>query len=458
MRSRAGARGRCHVLTPMNSLPCAIRGPVLTYTGDAFAEGLDRTMRYEADAIVAMADGRITHFGPASQVRSQLPAGTSIKEYGPDSLIMAGFIDCHVHYPQTPIIGACGGQLIDWLEKYTYIAEQKFADEGHAREVAQVFLKECLRAGTTTAAVYCTVHPQSVDVFFDEAAKRGMRMIAGKVLMDRNAPAALTDSRQRGYDESKALIAKWHGKGRALYAVTPRFAASSTPEQMEMAGALWREHPGTYLQSHVSENRAEVAWIRELYPERSGYLDVYDHYGQLGPRSIYGHGIWLSEAELQRCHDTGTAIAHCPTSNQFLGSGLFNAASAMDTRRPVRVGLASDVGAGTTLSMLQTLNEAYKVAQLNGNSLSAGHAFYLATRGTAKALYLDDRIGSVAVGMEADVIVLDLKSTPLIDFRMQYCNDIHEVLFIQMTMGDDRAIRATYIAGQLAHERREIHA
>jgi len=442
----------------MNSLPCAIRGPVLTYTGDAFAEGLDRTMRYEADAIVAMADGRITHFGPASQVRSQLPAGTSIKEYGPDSLIMAGFIDCHVHYPQTPIIGACGGQLIDWLEKYTYIAEQKFADEGHAREVAQVFLKECLRAGTTTAAVYCTVHPQSVDVFFDEAAKRGMRMIAGKVLMDRNAPAALTDSRQRGYDESKALIAKWHGKGRALYAVTPRFAASSTPEQMEMAGALWREHPGTYLQSHVSENRAEVAWIRELYPERSGYLDVYDHYGQLGPRSIYGHGIWLSEAELQRCHDTGTAIAHCPTSNQFLGSGLFNAASAMDTRRPVRVGLASDVGAGTTLSMLQTLNEAYKVAQLNGNSLSAGHAFYLATRGTAKALYLDDRIGSVAVGMEADVIVLDLKSTPLIDFRMQYCNDIHEVLFIQMTMGDDRAIRATYIAGQLAHERREIHA
>jgi guanine deaminase len=413
-------------------------------------------MCYEADAIVAMANGRITHFGPAARVRSQLPAGTLIKEYGPDSLIVAGFIDCHVHYPQMPIIGAYGAQLIDWLGKYTFIAEQKFADELHAREVARVFLEECLRAGTTTAAVYCTVHPQSVDVFFEESAKRGMRMIAGKVLMDRNAPAALTDTAQRGYDESKALIAKWHDKGRALYAVTPRFAASSTPEQMEMAGALWREHPGTYLQSHVSENRAEVAWVRELYPDRSGYLDVYDHYGHLGPRSIYGHGIWLTEAELQRCHDSGTAIAHCPTSNQFLGSGLFNVANAMDPKRPVRVGLATDVGAGTTLSMLETLNEAYKVAQLSGNSLSAGHAFYLATRGSAKALYLDDKIGSIAVGMEADVVVMDLKSTPLIDYRMRYCNDIHDVLFIQMILADDRAVRATYIAGQLVHQRGEI--
>jgi guanine deaminase len=315
-----------------------------------------------------------------------------------------------------------------------------------------------LRAGTTTAAVYCTVHPQSVDVFFEESAKQGTRMIAGKVLMDRNAPAALTDTAQRGYDESKALIAKWHGKGRALYAVTPRFAASSTPEQMEMAGALWHEHPGTYLQSHVSENQAEVAWMKELYPERAGYLDIYDHYGHLGPRSIYGHGIWLTEPELQRCHDSGTAIAHCPTSNQFLGSGLFNLANAQDPRRPVRVGLATDVGAGTTLSMLQTLNEAYKTAQLNGHSLSAGHAFYLTTRGTAKALYLDDKIGSVAVGMEADVIVLDLHSTPLIDYRMQFCNDIHDALFIQMTMADDRAVQATYVAGRLAHERRAVVA
>ncbi|MET0658767.1 MAG: guanine deaminase [Steroidobacteraceae bacterium] len=431
----------------------AIRGPVLTYTGDAFADGLESTMRYEPDAIVVMAGGKITHFGPASEVRALLPDGTVVKEYGNDTLIMAGFIDCHVHYPQTQIIGSFGEQLIDWLDKYTFIAEQQFADKDHARAVAKVFLQECLRAGTTSAAVYCTVHPQSVDAFFEECGKLGIRMIGGKVLMDRHAPAALTDTAQRGYDESKALIGKWHGKGRLLYAVTPRYAASSTPEQMAMAGALWHEHPGTYLQSHVSENRAEVSWVRELYPERSGYLDIYDHYGQLGPRSIYGHGIWLTEQELQRCHETGTAIAHCPTSNQFLGSGLFNVANAMKSERPVRVGLATDIGAGTTFSMLQTLNETYKVAQLNGNTLSAGHAFYLATRGSAKALYLEDRIGSIAPGMEADVIVLDLKSTPLIEHRLRYCNDIHEVLFIQMTLGDDRAVLATYIAGELSHQR-----
>jgi guanine deaminase len=431
----------------------AIRGPVLTYTGDAFVDGLERTMRYEPDAIVAMAGGRITHFGPAGQVRAQLPPDTVVREYVSDTVIMAGFIDCHVHYPQTQIIGAFGEQLIDWLNKYTFVAEQQFADKAHAREVARVFLEESLRAGTTSAAVYCTVHPQSVDAFFEESESRGMRMIAGKVLMDRNAPGPLTDTAQKGYDESKALIAKWHGKGRNLYAVTPRFAASSTREQMEMAGALWHEHPGTYLQSHVSENRGEVSWVQELYPERDGYLDIYDHYKQLGPRSIYGHGIWLTERELQRCHESGTALAHCPTSNQFLGSGLFNTANATKPERPVRVGLATDIGAGTSFSMLQTMNEAYKVAQLNGNTLSAGHAFYLATRGSAKALYLEDRIGSVAVGLEADVIVLDLKSTPLIDYRMRYCNDIHEALFIQMTLGDDRAVLASYISGQLAYQR-----
>jgi guanine deaminase len=367
--------------------------------------------------------------------------------------MMAGFVDCHVHYPQTQIIGSYGEQLIDWLDKYTFVAEQKFASKDHARAVAKVFLRECLRAGTTTAAVYCTVYPQSVDAFFEEAEALNMRMIAGKVMMDRNAPAALTDTPQRGYDESKALIAKWHGRGRQLYCVTPRFAPTSTPEQMEMTGKLWQEHPGTYLQSHVSENRGEVAWVKELYPQREGYLDVYDHYGQLGPRAIYGHGVWLTEQELQRCHDTGTAIAHCPTSNQFLGSGLFNLENARKPQRPVRVGLATDLGAGTSFSMLQTLNETYKVAQLNGAKLSAPLAFYLATRGAAHALYLEDRIGSIGVGMEADVVVLDLKSTPIIEYRMRVCEDLAQALFIQMTLGDDRAVQATYVAGALAYQR-----
>jgi guanine deaminase len=431
----------------------ALRGPALTFVADPFEAGVEAAMRYEPDALVLMEAGKISQFGAASDLLPGLPAETPVRLTGKDTLITAGFIDCHVHYPQTQIIGSFGEQLIDWLNRYTFVAEQAFASPDHARQVARVFLDECLRAGTTTAAVYCTVHPQSVDAFFEAAAERDLRMIAGKALMDRNAPAELSDTAKSGYDESRALIAKWHGRGRALYAVTPRFAASSTPRQMEMAGQLWAEHPGTYLQSHVSENRDEVAWIRKLYPERRNYLDVYDHYGHLGPRAIYGHGIWLTEQELHRCHDTGTAIAHCPTSNLFLGSGLFSVANAVKRTRPVRVGLATDVGAGTSFSMLQTMNEAYKVAQLKGEALSAPTAFYLATRGAARALYLEDKVGSLAPGMEADVLVLDLKSTPLIDFRMRACNSFEEALFVQMTLADDRAVESVYAAGAQAYRR-----
>src|SRR5690349_5052173 len=410
-------------------------------------------MHYEPDAIVAMAQGRITHFGAASHVAPHLPPGTRVQTNGRNTLMLPGFVDCHVHYPQIGIIGAHGEQLLDWLNKYTFVEEQKFAESGFARETARAFLRECLRAGTTTAAVFCTVHPQSVDAFFEESAALNMRMIAGKVLMDRNAPAALLDDAQRGYDESRALIAKWHGHGRQLYAVTPRFAASSTPQQMDMAGRLWAEHPGTWLQSHVAENRAEVQWIRELYPDRRDYLDVYDHHRQLGARAIYGHGIWLGERELQRCHDTGTALAHCPTSNEFLGSGQFNLRNALKSSRPVRVGLGTDLGAGTSFSQLQTLNQACKTASQLGHRLDAPLAFYLATRGGARALYLDDRIGSLAPGMEADLIVMDLESTPAIEFRLRVCDSLEETLFVQMTMGDDRAIRETWVAGVRVHQR-----
>ena len=429
--------------------PIAIRGPALTFTGDPFTSGIDSTMRHESDAIVAMADGRITHFGPAAALADALPPGTHIYEYGRDALILPGFIDCHVHYPQTQIIGAYGEQLLDWLEKYTFVAEQQFADVAHAHAVANVFLDECLRNGTTTVASFCTVHEHSVDAFFEAAAARGMRTIAGKCLMDRNAPGALRDTAQRGHDDSKALISRWHGKGRASYAITPRFAPTSTPEQMELAGTLWKEHPGTYLQSHVSENRAEVEWAKQIFPERDGYLDIYDHYGQLGPRAIHGHGIWLTETELARLHDSGTAIAHCPTSNMFLGSGLLDLRRLKQADRPVRVGLATDVGAGTSLSMLKTMGAAYQVAQLGGGRLPAPLAFYLATRGAAQALYLEDRIGSIAPGMEADLVVLDLKSTPLIDFRMGHCESFEEALFVQLTMADERAVAATVVSGRM---------
>ena len=429
-----------------------LRGAYLSYRGDPFAEPLAATVEYESDGMIVMRDGRIVECGPASSVRDAVPDGAEVTRYD-DSLILPGFIDCHVHYPQTQIIGAYGRQLMEWLDEYTFVAEMHFKDEEHAREIARVFLRESLRCGTTTSAVYCTVDPTSVDAFFDEAEKVGMRSIAGKVLMDRNAPQDLLDTPQQGYDETKALIERWHLRGRALYCVTPRFAPTSSPEQMELAGAVWNEHPGTYLQSHVSENRGEVEWARELYPERDGYVDVYHHYGQLGERSILGHGVHLTEEEFQLLHDTGTAIAHCPTSNLFLGSGLFSIEKAMDANRPVRVGLATDLGAGTHFSQLVTMNEAYKVAQLGGYPLSAHHAFYLATRGAARALYLADRIGSIAPGMEADLTVLDLKATPLIDYRLRYANDIDELLFVLMTLGDDRLACATYVAGQLAYAR-----
>lgn len=440
-----------------DSRTTAIRGPALTYTGDPFKHGLEHTMVYESDAIIAMADGKITHFGPASRIQPQLPPGTKVRSYGKDALISAGFIDSHVHFPQTPMIAAYGEQLLDWLNKYTFPTEQKYADKDYARAVAKVFLRENLRNGITCGCVYCTVYPQSVDALFEEAEALGLRIAAGKVLMDRNAPEKLLDTPKTGYDQTKDLIAKWHGRGRLMYAITPRFAPTSSPEQLEAAGTLCKEHPDCYMQTHVSENRGEVAWVKELYPERKGYLDVYDHYSLCRPRAVFGHGIHLTDDEMNTMHRTGSSIAHCPTSNFFLGSGYFNIQRAMQKDRPVRVGLGTDLGAGTSFSILATLNEAYKAAQLNSYALSAGHAYYVATRGTANAMYLEDKIGSIAPGMEADLVVLDMRSTPIIDYRMNQAKDFAETLFIQMTLGDDRAVRATYVAGQLLYERPELH-
>ncbi|MBL6615268.1 MAG: guanine deaminase [Reyranella sp.] len=431
----------------------AVRGPVLTFTGDPFQDGLDKTMIHEPDGVIVMADGRITEFGPAAQLLPRLPEGIEIRDFGKNALISAGFIDTHVHFPQTPMIASYGAQLLDWLNKYTFPAELKFADQEYARRVARLFLQENLRNGITTSCVYCTVHPHSVDALFEEAERLGLRLAAGKVLMDRNAPDGLRDTAQSGYDESKTLIAKWHGRGRLLYAVTPRFAGSSSPEQLTAAGALWREHADCLMQTHIAETRQEVAWIKELFPERQGYLDVYDHHGLCGQRAVFGHGIWLGEPELQRLHACGGAIAHCPTSNFFLGSGAFDLGRALKPERRVRVGLGTDIGAGTSFSILATLGEAYKAAQLNAYALSAGHAWYLATRGSARAMYLDDKIGSIAPGMEADLVVLDTRSTPLIDFRMDQARDFADQLFVQMTLGDDRAVRATYVAGRLAYDR-----
>jgi guanine deaminase len=344
-----------------------------------------------------------------------------------------------------------------WINKYAFPTELKYSDKEFARSVAKVFLQENLRNGITCGCIYCTVYPQSVDALFEEAEKLGMRLAAGKVLMDRNAPEQLLDTPKTGYDESKALIKKWHNRGRLLYAITPRCAPTSTREQLEATGALCKEHPECYMQTHVSENKGEVAWAKELFPERVGYLDIYHHYSLCRPRAVFGHGIHLTDDEMQVMHRTGSAIAHCPTSNFFLGSGFFNIQRAIQKERPVRVGLGTDLGAGTSFSILATLNEAYKAAQLNSYALSACHAYYVATRGTAHAMYLEDKIGSIAPGMEADLIVLDMKSTPIIGYRMQFANDFEEALFIQMTLGDDRAVQATYVAGELKYNRSNQH-
>ncbi|MFZ5677533.1 MAG: guanine deaminase [Pseudomonadota bacterium] len=431
----------------------AIRGPVLTFTGDPFRSGLESVMVYESDAIVAFGDGIITHFGPASTIAPQLPAGLRVRNYGPDALISAGFLDSHVHFPQTPMIAAFGAQLLDWLNTYTFPTERKYADKAFADSVAKVFLQECLRNGITTSCVYCTVFPQSVDALFEEAQRLGMRIAAGKVMMNRNAPDYLLDTTQSSYDDSKALIRKWHGRDRLMYAITPRFAPTSTPDQLDAAGTLCTEHPDCYMQTHVSENKAEVAWVRELFPDRKGYLDVYDHHKLCRPRAVFGHGIHLTDDEMSCMQRTGSAISHCPTSNFFLGSGFFNVARATAKERPVRVGLGTDLGAGTSFSILATLNEAYKAAQLNNYALTAGHAYYMATRGTANAMYIDDKVGSIAPGMEADIVVLDMKSTPIIKYRMEFAKDFMETLFIQMTLGDDRAVQATYVAGELRYSR-----
>ena len=410
-------------------------------------------MRYEPDAIVAFGDGLITHFGDADSVAPHLPEGIEIVSCGPDALISAGFLDSHVHFPQTPMIASYGAQLLDWLRAYTFPMEEKFADAAFARAVAKIFLRENLRNGVTTSCVYGTVHAHSVDVLLEEAERLGMRMAAGKVLMDRNAPEALRDTAQSGYDESRALILKWMGRGRAMYAVTPRFAVTSSPEQLEAAGALCREFPDVYMQTHIAENVDEVDLVLRLFPDRKNYMDVYDHFGLCRPRAILAHGIHLTEGELGCAHCTGSAISHCPTSNFFLGSGAFDISRAVRKDRPVRVGLGTDVGGGTSFSIMSTLNAAYKAAQLNRYSLGPAHAFYLATRGTARAMYIEDKVGSLAPGMEADIVVLDMKSTPLIRYRMEFAKDMIDALFVQMILGDDRAIKATYIAGELRYDR-----
>lgn len=409
------------------------------------ADDIARHARYFPDGLLFIAGGHIQVLLPWQEGEQYLdPHKGYIDQSG--KLLLPGFIDAHVHYPQTEMIGAFGEQLLEWLTTYTFPVESQFSDEAYAKEIAEFFLGQLLSHGTTTALVFCTLHPESVNALFSEALRLNMRLIAGKVMMDRHTPDYLTETAEESYQQTRELIQRWHQQGRLGYAITPRFAPTSTPELLSAVRQLRQEFPDTWLQTHLSENPNEVAWVKDLWPEHERYLDVYHHYGLTGERSLFAHSIHLEDREWQCLHETGSAVAFCPTSNLFLGSGLFRLPACWQNR--VRMGIGTDVGAGTTFSMLRTLGEAYKVGQLQSYRLRASEAFYHATLGGAHALRLDEKIGNFQPGKEADFVVIDPAVTPLQQLRVSRCKDIYEQLFVLMTLGDERNIRETWVNGE----------
>ncbi len=421
-----------------------IRGRVLTFLREP--AGMDDTgaYRYLEDGGVLVRGGKIASVGDYSEIAVS-GADLNTVDHRPH-LLVPGLIDTHTHYLQMPMIGSYGAQLLDWLNNYAFPTEMKFADAAHAGRIADCFFDDLLRNGTTTAVAYCSVHPASAEAFFARAAKRNLRMIGGKVLMDRNAPEALLDTPQTGYDQSKALIARWHGKGRAHYAITPRFAITSTPQQLELAGALAAEHPDCFVQTHLSENKAEIAKTAELFPRARDYLDVYETHGLLGRKSLFGHCIHLTDRERAVMAETGSVAVFCPTSNLFIGSGLFDVPGL--NRQGVRISVATDVGGGTSNSMLRTLAEGYKVLQLQHHSLNPLSSFHMMTLGNAQALSLESSIGTLEPGTDADIAVLDSRATPVMALRMETATSLAEELFVLQTLGDDRSVHAVYVAGE----------
>ena len=430
----------------------AHRGEILHCLDDPDS-GYDGAWEYIEDGVLIVENGHVRCCGPAMETIADARRGSSNIEIivHPDGLIIPGMIDTHIHYPQCEIIASYGTQLIEWLETYTFPAEMAFSDSQKGAHIAKFFIDELLRNGTTSALVFGTVHPQSVDAFFEEARSRHLRMICGKVMMDRHAPDALCDTPETSYVQSADLIKRWHGKDRLGYAVTPRFAPTSTSEQLTMAGKLMEQYPGVHLHTHLSENVKECQWVQELFPLCEDYLDVYDSHGLLGRRSVFAHGIHLCEREWKRMAQTGSNLSFCPTSNLFIGSGLFDLNSA--DRYGVRVGLGTDVGGGDSFSILRTINEAYKVQQLKGNNLDPMRSFYLATLGGARALDLDSSIGNFESGKEADFVVLDYASTPLIEMRCAGSRSIQEKLFVMEMLGDDRAVRETWVMGECQYRK-----
>ncbi|KQS72461.1 guanine deaminase [Rhizobium sp. Leaf371] len=426
-----------------------LRGRTLTFRRRPVSMDDTQAYLYETDGALLLRDGLIVASGPYDAVRAQAPDDVVEIDHRPH-LILPGFIDTHVHFPQMQVIGSYAANLLEWLNTYTFPEECRFVETAHAARIAVHFFDEMIRHGTTTAVAYCSVHKASADAFFTEAMKRDMRMIAGKVMMDRNAPQGLLDTPQVGYDETRAVIAEWHGKGRNHVAITPRFAITSTPEQMSAAQTLAAEFPDLHIQTHLSENRDEIDYTLSLYPNAADYTDVYANYGLMGPKSLFGHAIHLSERERDVMSETGSVAVHCPTSNLFLGSGLFPLKELARREKPVRISVASDIGGGSSYSMLRTMDEAYKIQQLLGERLNPFESYYYLTRGNAEALFLSDRIGTLEPGTDADLIVLDMAATPAMALKAEVVASLSDELFLLQTMGDDRAVVETYVAGRAA--------
>ena len=419
-------------------------GQVLDLQGNPAVAPLETTARHEAHGAVLVQGGQIAATGPADTLRRAHPAA-AVVDYG-DALILPGFVDAHAHYPQTAMIASWGKQLIEWLNTYIFPEEMKFRDPAYAEDVASRYLDLILAQGTTTVATYCTSHPVSVDAIFAAAEARGMAVTAGKTCMDRHAPEALLDTATRAYDESAALLARWHRRGRATYAITPRFTPTSTPEQLAALGALWAEHPDCPMQTHLSEQKPELDWVAALHPEAEDYLATYEAHGLVGPGALFGHAIYLSEREAARIRERGAALVHCPTSNTFIGSGLFPMAQHLAAGQIV--GLATDTGGGSSFSMLRTMAAAYEIGQLSGTALHPATLLWLATAGSARALRQEAEIGTLDVGSAADLVVLDLASTAAIAQRTRQAEDIWGAVFPTIMMGDDRAVVATWVGGR----------
>ena len=427
----------------MTEAPELLIGQTLAFPSDPFAEGWE-TARHESRGALLIENGRIAATGIADELRRAHP-GARVTDHG-DALILPGFIDAHVHYPQTGIIASWGKRLIDWLNDHTFPEELRFSDPDYAQQAAKLFFDLSLAQGTTTVASFCTVHPESVEAFFAEAQVRGLCAVGGKTCMDRNAPDGLTDTAQSAYDDSKALLKRWHGRDRLRYAVTPRFSPTSTRDQLQALGALWGEHPDCPMQTHLAEQTDEVAWVKDLFPEARDYLDTYESAGLLGPGAMFGHAIHLTGRERARLREASAALIHCPTSNTFIGSGLFDLAGLKAEGQAV--GLATDTGGGSSFSMLRTMAAAYEIGQLRGRAPHPAELLWLATEGSARALRLEDRIGRLVPGQDADLVILDLASTPVIAHRAARAQTIWEQVFPTIMMGDDRAIREVRVLGR----------